>query len=184
MVPVMELQALLHEQSGAHMPMAFFKKDGHPIIEASTVQLLQTEYAMPGWIDLEGQEERQKWEKQWSRWVGVPLEVFDGRTLVGCLLISIPKAIHDHFLERKMREDLDLFTLLKEIFRYGRGFRNIYRTEPVWKGLRLEVSVGPMQWCNCFTTWLEKGSQVIGGVTKMQAHSQLLFVLTQYCDVR
>ena len=184
MVAEMELQALPHEQSGARMPMAFFKKDGHHMIDASTVQLLQTEYAMPVWKDLEDQEEREKWEKQWSQWVGVRLEVVDGRTLVGCLLVSIPKAIHDHFFERTMREDLDLFTLWKEIFRYGRRFRNIYRTEPVWKGLRPEGSVGPMEWCNWFTAWLEKGSQVIGGVTKMQAHSQLLLVLTQYCEVR
>ena len=63
---------------------------------------------------------------------------------MGCLLVSIPTKIHDQFFERVMREDLDLFTLWKEVFRYGRRFRNIYRTEPVWKALRLEGHVGPM----------------------------------------
>ena len=184
LVAVMELQTLPHEQSGARMPMAFFKKNGHPIIDASTVQLLQTEYAMPVWKDLEDKEEREKWEKQWSPWVGVRLQVVDGRTLVGCLLVSIPKAINDQFFERTMCEDLDLFTLWKETFRYWRRFGTIYRTEPVWKGLPLEGSVSPMEWCIWFTTCLEKGSQVIGGVTKMQAGSQLLLVLTQYCEVR
>ena len=41
-----------------------------------------------------------------------------------------------------------------------------------------------MGWFNSFTTWIEKGSQVIGGVTKMQARSQFLSVLTQFCEER
>ena len=41
----------------------------------------------------------------------------------------------------------------------------------MWQELPLEGSVGPKEWFNWFTTWLEKHSQVIGGVTKMKAHS-------------
>ena len=181
MVAVMELKALPHDRN-AQMPMGFFGREGHPMIDSKTVQVLQDEYKMPVWRDLENQEQRERWEKEWSRWVGVRLDVVDRRTLVGCLLVSIPTKIHDHFFERVMREDLDLFTLWKEVFRYGRRFRNIYRTEPVWKALRLEGHVGPMEWCDWFTKWLEKGSQVIGGVTRMQAHSQLPLVLDEYCD--
>ena len=36
------------------------------MIDASAVQLLQIEYAMPVWKHLEDQEECEKWEKQWS----------------------------------------------------------------------------------------------------------------------
>ena len=123
MVAVIELQALLHEQSGAPMPMAFLKKNGHPINDASTVQLLQTEYAMPVWKDLADQEERKKSEKQCSQWVRVRPEVVDGRTLVGWLLVTFQKANNDHFFERTMWEDLYMFTLWKRFLRYGRSFQ-------------------------------------------------------------
>ena len=75
---------------------------------------------MPVWRDLENQEQRQRWEKKWSRGVGVRPDVVDGRTLVVSLLVSISTTIHDHFFERVMPEDLDLFTLWKEVFWYGR----------------------------------------------------------------
>ena len=147
-----------------------------PFVDEKAMVFMQNNSAVPVW-DGSGEPSVRHLKKyhKWDKGIGRALGEYQ-RTHT--LVFSLPQKRRDVHLERWTTRNLSYWQMYGAIKREIRAEANqdILKTE--YESVRLPDPFTPLEYCDTFAEFCQKGSRIVGGITQEQARDQWMLILS------